>query len=89
MRRRMLCFITMLVCVFCGGCGPAPVRTVTLPSGKAIVVTSVVPMFFPNGDHVLVMNCETDIPIDDHVALRKEVDEVSDVKIDWSQEPLS
>jgi hypothetical protein len=52
---------------------------VALPSGKAIVVTSVMPMFFPNGDHVLVMNCETDISIDDHVALRKEVDEIWDI----------
>jgi hypothetical protein len=33
-------------------------------------------MSFPNGDSALVMNYETEIPIEDMEALRKEVDEI-------------
>lgn len=33
-------------------------------------------MDFPNSRSALVMNYQTDIPIDDRVALRKEVDEI-------------
>ena len=47
-----------------------------LPSGKQIRVTSIVPMHFPQGPDALILNCETDIPISDMPALRKEVDEI-------------
>ena len=47
-----------------------------LPSGKEIKVTSVERMDFPNSDPALVMNYLTDIPIDDRIALRQEVDEI-------------
>ena len=33
-------------------------------------------MHFPNGEAALVMACETDISIDDSVALRKEAEEI-------------
>jgi hypothetical protein len=33
-------------------------------------------MDFPNGDSALVLNYDTDIPIEDKAALRKEVDEI-------------
>ena len=48
----------------------------TLPSGKQINITSIIPMHFPNGDNALILNCETDISIDDKENLRKEVDEI-------------
>lgn len=47
----------------------------TLPSGKQIKVVSIVPMHFSGGD-ALILNCETDISIDDKTALRKEADEI-------------
>lgn len=34
------------------------------------------PIHFPNGETALVMACDTDISIDDTVALRKEVEEI-------------
>jgi len=48
----------------------------TLPSGKQINVVGVVPMHFTNGSDALVLNCQTDISIDDKTALRKGVDEI-------------
>jgi len=33
-------------------------------------------MHFPNGTDAMILNCETDISIDDMTALRKEVDEI-------------
>ena len=48
----------------------------TLPSGKQIKITSIVPMHFPNGSDAMIMNCETDISIDDMANLRMEVDEI-------------
>jgi hypothetical protein len=51
-------------------------RLFTLPSGKQIAVTGVGPMHFLNGEIALVMACDTDIPIDDSVALHKEADEI-------------
>jgi hypothetical protein len=47
-----------------------------LPSGKQIKINSIGKMNFPNGDSALVMNYETEIPIENKEALRKEVDEI-------------
>ena len=47
-----------------------------LPSGKEIKITGMVKMDFPNSDPALVLNYLTDIPIDNKVELRKEIDEV-------------
>jgi hypothetical protein len=47
-----------------------------LPSGKQVKITGMSKMDFPNSGSALVMNYQTDIPIDDRVALRKEVDEI-------------
>ena len=52
------------------------VGVTTLPSGKQIRVVSVIPVHFADGSDALVLNCETDISIDDKTALRKETDEV-------------
>jgi len=48
----------------------------TLPSGKQIKVVGIVPMHFANGSEALILNCETDLSIDDKTALRKQADEV-------------
>ena len=47
-----------------------------LPSGKEIRITGMVKMDFPNSAPALVLNYLTDIPIDDRVRLRQEIDEV-------------
>jgi hypothetical protein len=47
-----------------------------LPSGKQVKITGMNKMDFANSDPALVLNYQTDIPIDDTVALRKEVDEI-------------
>ncbi|MEN3330463.1 MAG: hypothetical protein V7638_5270 [Acidobacteriota bacterium] len=47
-----------------------------LPSGKEIKITGMVKMDFPNSDPALVLNYLTDLPIDNKVELRKEIDEV-------------
>lgn len=51
----------------------------TLPSGKQIKISSIVPMHFPNGSDAMIMNCETEIAIDDKANLRKEIDEIWDI----------
>ncbi len=70
-------FIALIVASFwCAGCSrPAPPLT-TLPSGKQIKITGIGPMHFPNGTDAMILNCETDISIDDMADLRKEVDEI-------------
>jgi hypothetical protein len=55
---------------------PAPTQTPAPPPAKQFRVTSVVKMNFPNGDSALVLNYETDIPIEDGESLRKEVDTI-------------
>jgi hypothetical protein len=47
-----------------------------LPSGKQVKITGMKKMDFANSDPALVLNYQTEIPIDDRVALRKEVDEI-------------
>ena len=70
--------IALLVAgLWCGGCSrQAPSPNTTLPSGKKVNITSITPMHFSNGSDALILNCETDISIDDMPDLRKEVDEV-------------
>jgi hypothetical protein len=58
------------------GCSRPAGKIYILPSGKQIRITSIVPMHFSRGGDALVMNCETDISIDDMADLRKEVDEI-------------
>jgi hypothetical protein len=57
---------------------PAPPSTQTPapPSAKQFRVTGVGKVNFPNGDSALVLNYETDIPIEDRESLRKEVDRI-------------
>jgi hypothetical protein len=58
---------------------PTQAPSYTLPSGKQIRILSVIPAYFPKGPPTLIMNCETDIRIEDKAALRKEVDEIWEI----------
>lgn len=75
----------LVVCLTALACHPARGQdtnkivigvTTTLPSGKQIKVVRIVPMHFSNGGDALILNCETDLSMDDKTALRKEADEV-------------
>ena len=66
----------LVVSLWLLGCSRPASNAYTLPSGKQIRITSVVPMHFSSGGDALVMNCETDISIDDMADLRKEADEI-------------
>src|ERR1051326_7121303 len=67
----------LLIFTLCCGRGSAQnSQPYKLASGKQIKVNGVGKMNFPNGDSALVMNYETEIPIEDKEALRKEVDEI-------------
>ena len=70
-------FIALVVaCFWCAGCSRPSAPLTTLPSGKQIKITGIIPMHFPNGSDAMILNCETDISIDDMPNLRKEVDEI-------------
>jgi len=76
MRCRLASILILVVAFGCGGKSVQDSKLFKLPSGKQIKVNGVGRMDFPNGDSALVMNYVTDIPIEDMVALRKEVDEI-------------
>src|SRR5215510_1341012 len=77
MRLKLTCLVTLLTfTVCCAGGSAQNSQTYNLPSGKQIKVNGVGKMDFPNGDSALVMNYETEIPVENKEALRKEVDEI-------------
>jgi len=78
MIRNSRILVSLLLLVACAGCGVQPrnFKTIKLPSGKEIKVTSMGEMGFPNSPAALVMDYVTVISIDDKAALRKEVDEI-------------
>jgi hypothetical protein len=70
-------FIVLTVAaICCGSCARQSAPLATLPSGKQIKITGEGTTHFSNGTDALVLNCETDISIDDMSDLRKEVDEI-------------
>ena len=58
------------------GCSKSGLPSYTLASGKKIKIVSIAPLRFVDGENALVMNCLTDLPIDDHSALRQEAGEI-------------
>jgi hypothetical protein len=73
-----LCMLGLVLLTYFAGPPPqAPLYT--LPSGKQIRITGVGPGYFSSGPPALIMNCETDISIDDKAELRKEVDEIWEI----------
>ena len=74
-RGAFIAFVLLSLC--CSGCfRQASAAKTTLPSGKQIKITSIIPMHFPSGENALILNCETDIPTSDMVNVRKEIDEI-------------
>jgi hypothetical protein len=70
-------FPLLIFLLFGVACNTGPNFTLfKLPSGKDIKVTGIMRLHSLNSDPALVLNYLTDIPIDDHEALRKEVDEI-------------
>jgi hypothetical protein len=69
----------IVAALWCGGCARPAAKLYKLPSGKQINITGIGPMSFPQGGDALVMNCETDISIDDIAALRKQADEIWEI----------
>ena len=69
--------VTMLLLAL-GGCGSTePGYTVhKLPSGREVKVLGMTKMFFAKGDPALVLKYRTDLKLDDHEQVRKEVEEV-------------
>ena len=47
-----------------------------LPSGREIKVTGICPMQFADGETALVLNYQTEISIENHEELKKEVEEI-------------
>jgi hypothetical protein len=77
MRVKIIFFALLLCFTFgCGGGNAQTSQTYKLPSGKQIKVNNVGKMNFPNGDSALVMNYETEIPIENKEELSKEVEEI-------------
>ena len=60
------------------GCEASPqnFQTYQLPSGKQIKVNYVQKMYFNSGGNALLMHYETEIPIENEDALKKEIDEI-------------
>ena len=68
-------FSILVTCIACAS-QAQNFKPFKLPSGKEIKITGMVKMNFPNSDPALVLNYLTDIPIENRVELRKEIDEV-------------
>jgi hypothetical protein len=71
--------ILLITGLWCGGCSRSHSTSYTLPSGKQIKITSMVPVQLPNGENALMLNYKTDISREDAEALRNEVDEIWDL----------
>ena len=76
MRLKIASVIATLILI--AGCGNnfQSSQLFKLPSGKEIKVNGMSKIFAQDGDAALVLNYETDIPIEDKDLLRKEVDEI-------------
>jgi len=73
---RYIFMALVVVGLWCAGCSRPSAPLTTLPSGKQVKITSIGPIHFSSGTDAMILNCETDISIDDMVDLRKEVDEI-------------
>ncbi len=79
MRRLILgCLTLTAALLMLSGCGSSePGYTVhKLPSGREVKVLGITQMFFTKGDPALVLKYRTDLKLEDHEQLRKEVEEV-------------
>lgn len=70
-------FLALLLTTL-AACGSGPnYRIYTLPNGKQVKVIGIARMYSTNGKNKwLILDYQTDLPIDDVPALRKEADEI-------------
>jgi hypothetical protein len=79
MRRLILgCLSLTAALLMLSGCGSTDTRYTVykLPSGREVKVIGITKMFFTKGDAALVLKYRTDLRLEDHDQLRKEVEEV-------------
>jgi hypothetical protein len=79
MRRLILgCLSLTAALLMLSGCGSTDTGYTVhkLPSGREVKVLSITKMFFTKGDPALVPKYRTDLRLEDHDQLRKEVEEV-------------
>ena len=66
----------ILLIMSCGGGNTQSSQLFQLPSGKVIKVAGINKMIAQNGDSALILNYQTEIPIEDKDNLNKEVNEI-------------
>ena len=76
MKIKLAVALSMLVIAIACSSQAQNFKAFKLPSGKEIKITGMVKMNFPNSDPALVLNYLTDIPVENRLELRKEIDEV-------------
>jgi hypothetical protein len=79
MRQLILgCLSLTAALLMLSGCGSTDTGYTVhkLPSGRAVKVLGITKMFFTKDDPALVLKYRTDLRLDDHDQLRKEVEEV-------------
>jgi len=76
MRISILIAVLVLMTACAGVANNAETQKITLPSGRQISRPSMQKTSFQNGDVALVLNYETDIPIEDSARLREEIQDV-------------
>ena len=79
MRRLILgCLTLTAALLMLSGCGSTDMgyTVYKLPSGREVLVIGITRMFFTKGDPALVLKYRTDLKLEDHEQLRKEVEEV-------------
>ena len=72
-------FVSLLILLCLCACSGTKLEQVKLPSGDSIGVLGVTTMHFSNGPPALLLKYQTDKPINDTAALRKQAEEV------WTQ----
>ncbi len=75
MRRLMVGWLTVIAL---SGCGSVDNNYTVqrLPSGREVKVIGIGTMFFSKGDQALMLKYRTDLRLDDHDQVRKEVEEI-------------
>ena len=68
--------VSLAVVAWCGGCRRHVSKLYALPSDKKVHLVSAGPGHFRKGLDALVVNCESDVPLEDEARLRREANEI-------------